>query len=290
MPPKNFVENFVFTKVLCVLCVLCVSPVAFADLFTNQPFPGIVCISETRTNPPERLFVAQVDLTNPNLHLRVAPAGPDPDGPGKWQTTLLQPTKIAAREKFDFVVNGDFFTARGINDGEGTNAAFRAEQWALAEGPAMTDGKTWSTCTNARPCLVVHKNHSVTIETMTAPDDEDWEVISGNTMLVHDGQAVPHKSNARHPRTVAGLDASSQRLTLLVVDGRKPGVAVGMSYGELAAEMIRLGCKEAFNLDGGGSSLMAVRDATSALKILNEPTDGRERAVANVLGISVDPN
>ena len=61
-----------------------------------------------------------------------------------------------------------------------------------------------------------------------------------------------------------------------------------MNYDELAAEMIRLGCKDALNLDGGGSSVMAVRDpAKNEFRILNQPTDGRERAVANVLGISI---
>ena len=53
--------------------------------------------------------------------------------------------------------------------------------------------------------------------------------------------------------------------------------------------MLRLGCKDAINLDGGGSSVMAVRDAaTGAMKILNQPTDGHERAVADVLGIVID--
>jgi exopolysaccharide biosynthesis protein len=62
-----------------------------------------------------------------------------------------------------------------------------------------------------------------------------------------------------------------------------------MSYEELATEMRRLGCQQALNLDGGGSSAMAVRDAsTGQMKILNEPTDGHERAVANVLGVSVE--
>lgn len=262
--------------------------VARADISaTSEPVPGIFIHSETRTNPPTRLYVAEVDLKNPKLRLHVANGGPDPDGPGKWQTTLLQPTKIAAREKFDFVINGDFFKARGVNDGEGTNAAFRADQWALAEGPAMTDGKTWSTRTNARPCLVVHKNQSVTIETLAQPADDDWEVISGNVILVRDGVAVPHPGKVRHPRTVVGLNGAGTNLIILVVDGRKPGIAVGMSYDELAAEMIRLGCKDALNLDGGGSSLMAVRESTTdTFKILNTPTDGRERAVVNVLGIS----
>ena len=279
---------FAFRRGLTVFALL-LNCCAGAESATNHPFAGVIYYSETRTNPPTRLFVTEVDLTDPKLHLRVAPGGPDPDGPGKWQTTLMQPTKIAAREKFDLVVNGDFFKARGVNDGEGTNSAYRVDLWALVEGPAVTDGKIWSTSTNARPCLVIHKNQSVTIENLTRPNADDWEVIGGNTMLVRDGVAVPHQTQVRHPRTAAGLDATGTKLILLVVDGRKPGVAVGMSYDELAAEMLRLGCRQAVNLDGGGSSVMAIRNpVTGKFRILNEPTDGHERPVADVLGISVD--
>ena len=287
-----------FTRSIGIFSALCLALMASvlllnwcagAESATNHPFAGVIYYSETRTNPPTRFFVAEVDLTNPRLHLRVAPGGPDPDGPGKWQTTLMQPTKIAAREKFDLVVNGDFFRARGVNDSEGTNSGYRPKLWALVEGPAVTDGKVWSTSTNARPCLVIHKNRSVTIENLTRPNGDDWEVISGNTMLVRDGVAVPHQNRAHHPRTAVGLDATGTKLILLVVDGRKPGVAVGMSYDELAAEMLELGCREALNLDGGGSSVMAIRNpATGKLHMLNEPTDGHERPVADVLGISVD--
>jgi exopolysaccharide biosynthesis protein len=256
---------------------------------TNEPLPGIFIHSETRTNPPTRLFVAEIDLTNPRLHLHVAPGGPDPDGDGKWETTLMEPTKIAAREHFDFVINGDFFDAQAVKDAEGTNSGYHAGQWAAVIGPAVTDGKIWSTITNARPCLVVHKNRMVTIEDVSRPPAEDWEVISGNVMLVKAGVMVPHEAKVRHPRTVAGLDATGKKLIILLVDGRKPGVALGMNYDELAKEMIRLGCRDALNLDGGGSSVMAVRDvATGQMKMLNEPTDGHERAVADVLGISVD--
>ncbi len=61
-----------------------------------------------------------------------------------------------------------------------------------------------------------------------------------------------------------------------------------MSYEELARGMRRLGCQQALNLHDGGISAMAFCDATTGqMKNLNEPTDGHERAVANVLGISV---
>ena len=255
---------------------------------TNRPFPGIAIYSETRTNLPTRLFVAEIDLTNPRIQLRVSRGGADPDGDGRWETTLMRPTKIAEREKYDLVVNGDFFKARGVKDAEGSNSTFRAEIWSEVTGPAVSAGKAWSTSTNARPCLVVSKSGKVTIRPVKQPKPDDWEVISGNVMLLKDGKAVPHENKVRHPRTVVGLNKQATKLVLLVVDGRKPGVAVGMNYDELTAEMLRLGCDDALNLDGGGSSVLAVRDVMkNEFKILNEPTDGRERAVANVLGISV---
>jgi hypothetical protein len=262
---------------------------AWADVSsTNHPIAGIVYYSETRTQPPTRLFVAEIDLTHPDLRLRVSPGGPDPDGDGPWQTTLMQPTKIAARDGFALVVNGDFFRARGVKDAEGTNSAFRTALWSAVTGPAASDGKAWSASNSNRPCLVVTKDGKATIKLLKQPAPEDWQVVSGNTMLVRDGAIVPHENKVRHPRTVVGLNADGTKLILLVVDGRKPGVAVGMNYDELAAEMVRLGCRDALNLDGGGSSVMAVRATTDqAFTILNQPTDGRERAVANVLGISV---
>lgn len=273
---------------LVVSC--CGTGIGWAEIsVTNHPFPGIAIHSEVRTNPSQRLFVAEIDLTNPKVRLHVSPGGPDPDGPGPWQTTLMRPTKVAAREHYDLVINGDFFRARGVKDAEGTNSQFRSEIWSAVTGPAMSNGKVWSTSTNARPCLVVSKTGKVTIRRVSQPKKDDWEIISGNVLLVRDGKIVPHDINkVRHPRTVVGLNKDATRMILMVVDGRKPGIAVGMSYDELAAEMVRLGCYDALNLDGGGSSVLAVRDAAKdEFKILNEPTDGRERAVANVLGVTV---
>lgn len=75
---------------------------------------------------------------------------------------------------------------------------------------------------------------------------------------------------------------------MVVVDGRKKGVATGMSLAELAEVFVAQGAEEAVNLDGGGSSVLAIRDPkTHQMVILNHPSDGRERPVANTLGISI---
>jgi hypothetical protein len=276
--------NALVTGIILVVC-----SVAAAEFPTSQPFDGVTYRAETRTEPPMRLFIAEVDVTNPRVHVRVAPGGPDPDGAGPWETTLMPPTRIATRESFDLVVNGDFFDARNIKDAEGEESQYRSDIWGEAKGPAVSNGKTWSTSSKKLPCLVVYKNRKVTIEDVDKPAADAWAVISGNTMLVADGKVIPHENKKKHPRTVVGLDKKGTKLTILVVDGRKPGVSIGMSYDELAQEMVRLGCWRAVNLDGGGSTVMAFRDpSNNEYKIVNTPTDGRERAVVNALGIMVD--
>ena len=123
---------------------------------------------------------------------------------------------------------------------------------------------------------------------LSHPGKDDWQVVAGNTMLVKDGTAIGHKTTVRHPRTAVGLDRKATRLIMLIVDGRKKGEAVGMSYDEVAAEFLRLGCWQALNLDGGGSTAVALRQpGTSTCHLLNAPTDGHERPVADVLGMSL---
>jgi exopolysaccharide biosynthesis protein len=87
-----------------------------------------------------------------------------------------------------------------------------------------------------------------------------------------------------------GIADGGNTLVVAVIDGRSKGEAIGMSLQETADVMIKYGCTDAVNLDGGGSSVLAIRDPKSgAMRILNKPSDGRERSVANVLGITVTP-
>lgn len=261
--------------------------IALAEFPGERPYPGITYVQETRQDPPMRLFIAQVDLADPKVRVDVAPGGPDPDGPGEWETTLTVPSKVAARERFDLAVNGDFFSVLRPAS-QATQPAYRPEVWAGVIGPAVTDGKVWSVAKRKTPCLVVRKNGRVSIEMIDKPPADAAEVIAGNVMLVEKGKPVAHENKDKHPRTVVGLNKKDTKLTILVVDGRQRGVSIGMSYEELAKEMIRLGCHTAVNLDGGGSSVMVMRDPeTNEYKILNKPSDGRERPVANVLGITV---
>jgi hypothetical protein len=265
---------------------------ARAEAPIERPYAGVTYRAEVRKDPAQRLFWANVDLAEPRVSLHVSAGGADPDGDGKWQTTLMPPTRIAQREGFELTVNGDFFTVKKEEaKAPGAAAAappagYVADQWAAVAGPAATDGKVWATAPKPRPCLVVKKSGNVTIEPLTKPGPEDVQVIAGNVMLVEGGQVVAHENAARHPRTVVGLDAKGTHLIILVLDGRKKDVAEGMSYAELSKEMIAAGCDRAVNLDGGGSSVMVVRDGEKFV-VKNQPSNEKERPVASVLGVDV---
>jgi exopolysaccharide biosynthesis protein len=77
--------------------------------------------------------------------------------------------------------------------------------------------------------------------------------ITNNEERMFAGKAIDDK----HPRTAMGYTADG-KLVILVVQGRMPGIAEGASLTHLAKLLLDLGCVEALNLDGGGSSCMLV--------------------------------
>jgi exopolysaccharide biosynthesis protein len=56
----------------------------------------------------------------------------------------------------------------------------------------------------------------------------------------------------KHPRTAIGFN--TRYFFMVVVDGRRKEISMGMKPDELGSLMLTLGCTEAMNLDGGGSS------------------------------------
>ncbi|KAA3440262.1 phosphodiester glycosidase family protein [Rufibacter hautae] len=91
--------------------------------------------------------------------------------------------------------------------------------------------------------------------------------VGGGPVLVQDGKVkITAEEEMRagasfvgpNPRTVMGY-TPDQKLIILMVEGRNKGVAEGASLDQLAQLMVRLGCQEAVNLDGGGSSALYVK-------------------------------
>lgn len=129
------------------------------------------------------------------------------------------------------------------------------------------------------------------------------EALGGGPRILRDGAISieyereglsPAFAQERHPRTAVGYTQNGQVLFLVVVDGRQPGFSVGMTLEELAHFMrlrladfslVRENAYQALNLDGGGSTTMAVKG-----EVVNSPSDQTgERPVANALLVVKGP-
>lgn len=96
-------------------------------------------------------------------------------------------------------------------------------------------------------------------------------IISGGPYLVKDNEVFVDMTaqklgaiGGRNPRSAIGYTADNN-LILVAVDGRE-GSSVGMTLMELANFMKQVGCTNAMNLDGGGSTVMYVNG-----KVVNNP-------------------
>jgi hypothetical protein len=129
------------------------------------------------------------------------------------------------------------------------------------------------------------KGESITIKMQTG--GLDWakakNVVGGGPVIVSGGKPIQawdaedfnaEFASKRHPRSAIGSTKDGD-VWLVIVEGRQ-ALSVGATIDELAQIMVKLGCVDALNLDGGGSSELAL-----AGMVVNRPSDGSERPIAN---------
>jgi len=88
-------------------------------------------------------------------------------------------------------------------------------------------------------------------------------------------QTIPSKwKNKKEPRTLIG-HFSNDDLLLIVIDGRSKESG-GVTLEEAQTKLLEWNVRDAYNLDGGGSSTFVYKD-----KVLNSPSDGSQRRVVS---------
>ncbi|MNP25077.1 hypothetical protein D3C76_1178700 [compost metagenome] len=97
-------------------------------------------------------------------------------------------------------------------------------------------------------------------------------------VLLQDGHKLPipakwQTSPARAPRTVIG-NYKDDQLLILVVDGYNENGGSGATLQELQNKLQQMGVRDAYNLDGGGSSSLILNG-----RVVNKPSDGSLRPV-----------
>ncbi|MEX1345203.1 MAG: phosphodiester glycosidase family protein [Candidatus Limnocylindrales bacterium] len=88
----------------------------------------------------------------------------------------------------------------------------------------------------------------------------------------------------RHPRTGLGVTADG-RVLMVTVDGRRTK-SRGVTLPEMGQLMKSLGAVHAFNLDGGGSTVMARHMVMSGqFRVANQPSDGKQRPATQAFAV-----
>ena len=130
--------------------------------------------------------------------------------------------------------------------------------------------KRWPYAFQKRPIVAKGKTSDPSFNDLNTLDEWRWwtvqTAIGGGPVLVQHGkpfitnkeeQTFANADIDKHPRTAMGY-TKKKKLIILVIQGRFPGVAEGATLKEEAEILAALGCVEALNLDGGGSSCMLI--------------------------------
>lgn len=138
--------------------------------------------------------------------------------------------------------------------------------------------------------VAIERRYTTRLASTPAQWDEAQDVIGGaGLLLVHgrpttewaDEQLREGFNTERHPRTMIGVSRGGA-IWLVTVDGRNPGVSLGMTFAELQALAQQLKLVSALNLDGGGSTTMVVKGT-----IMNRPSDATgPRKVSDALVVT----
>jgi len=160
----------------------------------------------------------------------------------------------------------------------GAIAGINGDYGASSGGVVIRNGHLYSDTPEGEVC-VLYADGTMKTYAAGAFDAEvamaagAWQAWDFGPALVEDGQALTQfrsRISGNNPRTAIGYYEPGH-YCFVVVDGRQEN-SDGMSLAELAALFQELGCKEAYNLDGGKSSAMVWHGS-----LVNDPADGGRR-------------
>jgi len=159
---------------------------------------------------------------------------------------------------------------------------------------------------------IVHRDSSFDDGKHVLENVQLWNALAGSAQIVTNGvTTIPTYKDATHPddpltpndtytrsgrhwydlsnaRAAIGLTQDGRTLVLFTVDGTNGGH--GMQVREVADVLIRdYGVYNALNLDGGGSTTMAIEDpVTHARSVINRPSDNPPRAEGSNFAVYSD--
>ena len=255
--------------------------VAWRSVFVGVDVADVVIVSPR----PVRLHAARVDLQADGVRLTTD----DDNGDRDEEVDGYRTSTFLLRKGCQLAVNGAPFWPGQADEGLPQNIV----------GLVVSDGRLVSPWEEDKPreALVVRgaraaiEQPPVDLAGVTIAVG-GYGVVLQAGRLVRDDTEEPALLDSLHPRTAVGVGEGGRTLVLLVADGRQPGYSEGVTLGELGDALRRVGASDGLNLDGGGTSTMAISDGAGGVRLVNRPIEGKtpgaERVSASHLGVYAD--
>lgn len=273
----------------------------------EHPFLGVTHISRTETAPRSlHIHIVKIDLTAPAIRFKLTPPG------GKLETVRQTTLEFLKQEHAQIAINAHFFMPFPSAGPEASLVGFAASNgtvYSAFETPvqsyAIVSNAPALNIDSANHAGIVHRDPGFADGRHVLEKAEIWNALAGSAQIVTDGvKTIPRYaggsltpggpnqySDAKswydvlQARSAIGLSQDGRTLVLFTVDVR--GGSAGMKVGEVADMLLHEGVYNALNLDGGGSTTLAMEDpATHGGRIVNVSSDNPAgRAVGSNLAV-----
>jgi Phosphodiester glycosidase len=274
-------------------CALLISlaAIAYASWFFLRPqpkpvdrqlFAGVRYLRDVRTDP-RPLVIHRIDID-----LRIAhPQFVISHGDGRDSSAhAIRVTTFLHDERCQIAINGGFYE---LGEHRWTGSFVRAGELVKLVGLAADKGMVYSPARYGFGTLYLS---AAGVPSLTAPVGPIYDAISGSEMVVRNGKLSTRNQDEISARTAVGLNATRDRMVIVVIDGKQPGYSEGVTLLELGEILKSFGIFDGLCFDGGGSSTLAVQDKQGQPELLNSPTNlgivDLERPVGDCLGIQIE--
>ena len=237
-----------------------------------------------------RTLCYRIDLSDPDVVLFTTPKCTNCGG---YDTLAQNTSQFLEENGVQVAINGGFYSSStGPNDvpvGTPEDVRGMAVSKGTVVSPADDPTRTATLLftTNNQPIFIPNNNPA-------AGTDGIFTGVSGDRPLLTNGVvAQAPNPNDRDPRTAFGISEDRRYLYLMTLDGRQPGWSDGADWYNTALWLQRFGAYDAINVDGGGSTTMAMADCQGKSVRINRSSFvaayGRERVIGHNFGVYAPP-
>lgn len=278
--------------------VLIAAPAAAQD--AKPLFEGVTHRTITHTgDAPMIVQVVAIDLTRSGVRLTVTA----PDRSKGMEHVAATVSQFLIRERAQVAVNASYFLPFNGGSPRGEDFYPKSGQPVQVSGAAIGGGRVASPVEtdqdNRVTAIVCIRRAAIRIVDGQRCPRGTTDAVAAGPRLLTGGARTPlppyefSRDDAKGPRTAFGISADRKTAWLVTVDGRQAGYSMGASLNDLTVLFRDIGAADAINLDGGGSTTMAIADGRGGATLLNRPIHtgipGRERPVANHIAVFAPP-